>query len=143
MPNMRSGSDADRALTQLCTHGVITAQWAAQAGIGENVLRRIIVGFRRHGAGLITTRHDNGVAYVLAGSHTLPIRRQDVFADGVIQPAIEAPPAPVAAPQPARTRAAEFIAYPFGAGLSVETLDWCADRRDTFSSSDEPATRAA
>lgn len=142
IPNMRAGSDADRALTQLCTHGAITAAWAGQNGIGENVLRRIIVGFRRHGAQLDTLRTDNGPTYVLTGTHALPVARERVFASqpvAVPAPAPVAVPAPVAPPAPAITTARTFIAYPFEAGLSVETMAWVRDRRDTFNASEDAA----
>jgi len=146
VPTMRRGSDADRAMDQLCQHGVITAQWAQANGIADNVLRRIMTGFRRHGAGLITQRSDAGPVYLLAGAHALPIARERVFAASTVtMPAVVIPtPAPAPVVQPARIMARDFIAYDFAAGLSVETLAWCNDRRDTFQSSDEPnAVRAA
>lgn len=133
VPRMRAGSDAWRALEQLRTTGVITAAWAAEQGIGENVLRRIIVGFRRHGADLNTVRSNNGPNYVLNGARTLPLTAEQVFATQAVAPV--SAPAPVAPPVPAApavTRAATFIAYPFGEGLSVETLAWVRERRDTF-----------
>lgn len=133
VPRMRPGSDAHRALEQLRSTGVITAAWASEQGIGENVLRRIIVGFRRHGADLNTVRSGNGPNYVLNGARTLPLTAEQVFAtQGAAVPA-PAPVAPPVAPaQPAATRADAFVAYPFESGLSVETMAWVRERRDTF-----------
>lgn len=142
VPNMRTGSDADRALTQLCTTGVVTATWARANGIEDNILRRIVTGWRRHGAPIITNRGANGPSYVLAGSHALPVARDRVFIGAVVQSVIEAP-TPIPAPQPERPSARAFVAYPFESGLSPATIAWCADRRDTFQSSDEPNVRAA
>lgn len=137
VPFTRAGSDSDRALTQLCTHGVVATSWGIEQGIADNVMRRIVTGWRRHGAGIITSRTDNGPVYVLAGSHTLPVARERVFAGAAVAVPAPAPqPAPAPAPVPAVVLARDFIAYPFNAGLSDATLAWCGDRRDTFNASE-------
>jgi len=143
VPRMRSGSDAHRALEQLRTTGVITAQWAGAQGIGENVLRRIIVGFRRHGADLTTTRTSNGPNYLLNGARTLPMTAEQVFAAPATVTPIAAPvPAPVPPAAPATVRAADFVAYPFDGGLSADTMAWVRDRRDTFNADNEHSATA-
>lgn len=132
VPRMRPGSDAHRSLEQLRTTGVITAAWAREQGIGENVLRRIIVGFRRHGADLHTARTNDGPNYVLHGARTLPMTAEQVFVvSAPVAPVVQPVVAPIA-PQPAALRANAFISYPFDAGLGVETMAWIRDRRDTF-----------
>ncbi len=132
VPRMRPGSDTARAAEQLCTRGAVSAAWASENGIGENVLRRIIVGFRRHGADLNTLRTDRGPVYTLAGARTLPLTVEQVFAAPSAPVAAPAPVAPAPAPTSARVSAASFIAYPFTAGLTVATAAWVRDRRDTF-----------
>ena len=136
IPRMRAGSDADQACRQIEQNGMVTTAWATAQGIPAPVLRRIIVGFRRHGARLETvSSRDGNPAYVLTGEYTLPVDRARVFAAPAAPaatPVPEAPtPAPVA-PQPVRTRAADFVAYPFEAGLSAETLAWVAERVETL-----------
>lgn len=143
VPRMRSGSDAHRALEQLRTTGVITAQWASAQGIGENVLRRIIVGFRRHGADLHTSRTSNGPNYVLNGARTLPMTAEQVFAAPATVTSIVPPaPAPIVPAQPAVVRAGAFVSYPFHDGLSGETVAWVRERRDTFNADAEHAAHA-
>lgn len=136
VPNMRPTSSAGRVLAHLCATGVITTAWAAENGIAENVLRRIIVGFRRHGAGIITTRSETGPVYTLSGVTELPVTAERVFAQTVLPAPTPVPPA---APQSAVTRAHEFVAYPFEEGLSVPVRAWCRSRRDTFAASRDPS----
>lgn len=133
MPRMRPGSDTMRAAEQIATRGAVSAAWASQNGIGENVLRRIIVGFRRHGADLVTTRTDSGPVYSLTGARTLPIAIAQVFA----------PVAPAPAPVAATVWAAAFVAYPMEQGLSPATVAWVRDRRDTFNADRDQNESAA
>ena len=143
IPRMRIGSEAHRAFEMLRTTGTITAAWAQANNIRDNVLRRIIVGFRRHGAEIRTIRTGNGATYVLAGSHTLPTTAQAIFAGTA--PAAPAPvaPQPVAAPAaPAATDPLAFVGFDFFAGLSAETTAWVRERRDTFNA-DADASAAA
>lgn len=139
VPRMRPGSDAHRALEQVRTTGVITAVWAADQGIGENVLRRIIVGFRRHGADLNTVRTDRGPNYVLNGARTLPMTAEQVFASAAVAAVAMRPAAPVTMDRPTVTRATDFVAYAFEAGMTTETREWCDDRRDSFNASEDQA----
>lgn len=144
VPRMRAGSDAHRALEQVRTTGVITAAWAREQGIGENVLRRIIVGFRRHGADLNTLRTSEGPNYVLNGARSLPMTAEQVFASAATAAPVAAPaPAPIAPAQPTYTRAAPFVAYPFEAGFSVESMAWIRERRDQFNADQSHANAAA
>ncbi len=134
VPRMRVGSDNERACTQLRTQGAISAAWAAENGIAEPTLRRMIVGFRRHGAAIATVRTSAGVVYTLAGQHALPVSLIAMFAP----PTVATAPAPVVAPAapftaaPATMQAMAFIAYPFNDGLSADTVAWVRTRRDTF-----------
>lgn len=130
VPRMRDGSDADRALTQLCTTGIVTAAWATEQGIAEPVLRRIIVGFRRHGADIETNR--NPLMYSLNGIRTLPVARGEVFASQTVAAAPVPAPVPPQPAIPATVRAGNFVRYPFNAGLSTATLAWVRERCDTF-----------
>lgn len=143
VPRMRPGSDNYAAAEQLRNTGALTAAWAAERNIVEPTLRRMIVGFRRHGAQITTVRTSTGPVYTLAGARTLPVSLQDMFA----VPAVAVAPAPVAAPVVAPTpapveavvRPAYFVSYDFNAGLSVATVAWVRDRRDTFNASSEAA----
>jgi hypothetical protein len=130
VPRMHVGSDAYRAMQELTTHGVVTTAWAAQNGIVGPVLRRIIVGFRRHGAGLRTVSAAGGPEYYLSAV-TAPCTMREVFAP--VAPAPAAPAPVTVAPTPvATTTAAAFVQYDFFAGLSTETATWVRSRRDTF-----------
>lgn len=140
VPSMRPTSSAGRVLARLCETGVVATAWAVENGIADNVLRRIIVGFRRHGAGIITTSSDSGPIYTLSGVTELPVTAERVFAQTTLPAPAPAPtPVPPAAPQPAVTRAHEFVAYPFEEGLSVPVRAWCRSRRDTFAASRDPS----
>lgn len=132
VPRMRPGSEAHRAFEQLRTVGAITAEWAAQNNIRDNVLRRIIVGFRRHGAGIRTLRTAAGATYVLAGSFTLPTTAREIFAPAPMPAPAPVAPAPAPAPVLPAVDAVAFVAFDFFAGLSAETAAWVRDRRDTF-----------
>lgn len=150
MPRMRPGSDTMRAAEQIATRGAVSAAWAQQNGIGENVLRRIIVGFRRHGADLVTTRTDNGPVYSLAGARTLPLTVAQVFASATPAAApVQAvaggnvPSNPVPTPASVTVPATTFINYSLEAGLSPATVAWVRDRRDTFNADRDQNESAA
>jgi Putative amidoligase enzyme len=138
MPRMRPGTDMHNALMQLCRTGVVTTAWAVENGIQANVLRRIIVGFRRHGAGIRTVSGVPNMPEYHLSAVAAPCQPRDVFAP-VLAPAAVAPVAPVApvpvapvAPPVASVTAAVLVAYPLESGLSPATVAWCRDRRDTF-----------
>jgi len=143
VPRMHANSDASRALRELCANGVVTTGWAADNGIPGPVMRRIIVGFRRHGAGLRTVSAARGPEYHLVAV-TAPCTPQAIFAP-------VAPAAPVAvqavaggnvasnpAPVVATVTAAQFVQYDFFAGLSAESVAWVRSRRDTFAADTQP-----
>lgn len=143
VPRMRPGSDTARAAEQICQRGAVSAAWAAENGIGENVLRRIIVGFRRHGADLTTLRTDAGPVYTLAGTRILPLAIEQVFAPVNVTTIPVVPPTPAPTPMvPTRVAASTFINFPFDAGLSVATIAWVRDRRDTFNADADQANVA-
>jgi hypothetical protein len=146
VPRMRPGSDAYRVLQQLRTHGAVSAPWASEQGIVEPVLRRIIVGFRRHGADIVTTNatQSNPLRYHLAGARTLPLTEEQVFAVTAAAGAPVAPPAPpapapVAPPAPTRPASRTFVSYDFNIGLSEVTQRWCRQRLEDI----QAATQAA
>ena len=128
VPRMRPGSDAYRTLEQIRTTGVVTTAWAENHGIADNVFRRIITGFRRHGADLHTIRAaDAGPTYVLNGARNLPMTAEQVFA-APMPASVAAAPAPAPAPVPQVTRAASFVGYPFESGMSMQTQAWINER---------------
>lgn len=144
VPRMRVGSDAFRALEQIRATGVINAAWARDQGIGDRVLARIVVGFRRHGADLSTVRGEAGPSYVLNGARSLPMTAEQVFASANVNAPVPAAPvaAPVAPAQPAVTTAAAFVAYPFAEGFTPATMSWVRDRRDTFNADQDQSAVA-
>lgn len=130
VPRMHHGSDNHRALMQLCNTGSVTTAWALQNQIEARVLRRIIVGFRRHGAGLRTVSTSNGPEYHLMGV-AVPCTPRDLFAPAIVAPVVA--PTPIVAPVPVSTvTAADFVRYDFFAGLSADIVAWVRSRRDTF-----------
>lgn len=142
VPRMREGSDADRVLTRLCQQGAVSTSWAAEQGIVGPVMRRIIVGLRRHGADLTTTPSIVGPVYVLNGAHALPVSRERVFAGTPAAPVAEPVAVPPAVVIPAVVRAATFVDYPFFAGLSVATVAWVRQRIEDIAEANGGTVRA-
>lgn len=94
VPTMRPGSDNHRALMQLCQTGVVTPQWATANGMQERVLRRIISGWRRHGAPIATVSQDQGAVYTLPGTFTIPTTPERVFNGATVVATLEQPLTP-------------------------------------------------